>query len=44
LQDDKGHLEKQLEKTIQSKDINLTEISKQHQNQLEYYKKMNKEL
>ena len=30
MSDDKTYLEKQLEKTIHSKDINISEISKQH--------------
>jgi hypothetical protein len=44
LSDDKNHLQKQLEKTIQSKDVNLTELTKQHNTQLDYYKKLNKEM
>ena len=42
LNEDKAHLEKQLEKTISSKEINLSELNKQHNSQMDYLKRVNK--
>lgn len=42
--EDKKQLEKQLEKTITSKDYNLQEMNIQYNDQIEYYKKISREM
>ena len=43
LTEDKNHLQKQLEKAINSKEINIAELTKQNQEQVDYYKKIFKD-
>ncbi len=44
LIEDRKQLEKQLDKTIAHKDINIQEINFQYNDQIEYYKRINREV
>lgn len=41
--EERSNMERQLEKTIQNKDSSLSEINKQFQDQIEYYKRINRD-
>jgi hypothetical protein len=41
--EERTHLEKQLERSIQNKEINILEISKQCDDQVDYYKRITRE-
>ena len=43
LTDDKNHLQRQYEKTLQSKELNMNDLTKQSQDQIEHYKKVFRE-
>lgn len=41
--EERAHMERQLEKAIQNKESSMTEINKQFHDQVEYYKRINRD-
>lgn len=41
--EERTHIERQLQKTIQNKDSSISDISRQFQDQLQYYKRINRD-